>query len=54
MYNESMQILFKQTPTMKSKPLSHDKKHNKLLTYIGGEWYTKKILRHYHHVENRS
>ena len=30
---------FKQIPTMKSKPLSHDKKHQLILTYIGGAWY---------------
>ena len=30
---------------MKSKPLSHDKKHHKLLTYIGSHWYMKKMTK---------
>ena len=42
MNNESMKELFKQIPTMKSKPLSHNEKHQMLLTYIGGEWYMEK------------
>ena len=39
MYYEAKQFSFKQIPTVKSKPLSHDKKHLLLLTYIGGAWY---------------
>ena len=41
MYHEDMIDLFKQIPTMKSKPLSQDKNHQLILTYIGGSWYTK-------------
>ena len=33
--HEAMKLLFKQIPTMKSKPLSHDKKYQLFLTYIG-------------------
>ena len=36
MYHESMIELFKQIPTMKSKPLSQDQNHQLLLTNIGG------------------
>ena len=36
MSNKSMKKLFKQIPTMKSKPLSQDKKHQRLLTETGG------------------
>ena len=36
MYHEAMENLFKQIPTMKSKPLSYDKTHQKILTGIGG------------------
>ena len=39
MYHEAMKILFKKIPTNKSKPLSHNKKHQLLLTDIGGAWY---------------
>ena len=42
MYNKAMKKLFKKIPTMKSKPLSQDKKHQKLLTEIGGGWYMEK------------
>ena len=42
MYNKAMENLFKKIPTMRSKPLSHNKKHKKLLTYIGGGWYMEK------------
>ena len=31
--------------TMKSKPLSHDKKHQKLLPVIGGHWYMKEMTK---------
>ena len=30
---------------MKSKTLIHDKKHKKLLTDIGGEWYMKTMTK---------
>ena len=43
MYNEDMIELFKQIPTTKSKPLSQDRKHQLLLTDIGGVWNMKKI-----------
>ena len=45
MYNEAMKKLFKQIPTMKSKPLSHDKKDHKILIEIGGGWYMKKVTK---------
>ena len=34
-----MKKLFKQIPTMKSKPLSQDKKYQLPLTYIVSAWY---------------
>ena len=34
-----MKKLLKQIPTMKSKPLSHDKKYYLIITYIGGACY---------------
>ena len=37
--------MFKQIPTIKSKPLSQDKKHQKLLTKIDGGWYMEKITK---------
>ena len=43
MYHEDMIYLFKQMPTMKSKPLSQDKNHQLILTDIGGLWYMKKM-----------
>ena len=43
MYNEDMIELFKKIPTTKSKPLSQDRKHQLLLTDIGGVWNMKKI-----------
>ena len=39
MYKKDMKKLFKQIPTMKSKQLSQNKKHQKILTEIGGGWY---------------
>ena len=39
MCHEDMKFLFKQIPNMNSKPLSHDKKDQLILTDIGGEWY---------------
>ena len=39
MDHEAMKKLFKQIPTMKSKPISHDKKDQLLLTDIGGAYY---------------
>ena len=40
MYHDAMVELFKQIPTMKSKPLSQYKTHKLLLTYIAvtGSW----------------
>ena len=38
MYNKSMKKLLKQIPTMKSKPLSQYKKHQKILTEIDDGW----------------
>ena len=32
-------------PTMKSKSLSHNKNHKKLLTDIGGGWYIKTLTK---------
>ena len=32
MYNKAMKKFFKQIPTTKSKPLSHDKRNRKILT----------------------
>ena len=52
-YHEDMKNLFKQIPTIKSKPLSHNKKHQKLLTDIGGRLYMGKWLRDYHKLENK-
>ena len=42
MYHGAIKKLFKKTPTIKSKPLSHDKKHQKLLIDIGDHWYMEK------------
>ena len=39
MAHEAMKKLFKPIPTMKSKPLSHDKKYQLLLKYIGCACY---------------
>ena len=39
MAHEAMKKLFKQIPTMKSKPLSYNKKGQLLLTDIGCECY---------------
>ena len=41
-YHDAMVEFFKQIPTMKSKPLSQDKNHQFLLTYIGSLYYMKK------------
>ena len=40
-YNEAMKYFFKQIPTIKSKPLSHNKKLRIILTDIGCGWYMK-------------
>ena len=52
-YHEAMIELFKQIPTMKSRPLSQYKKHQFLLTDVGSSWYMKKLVRSYHHFKNR-
>ena len=39
MDHEAMKKLLKKTPTMKSKPLSQDKKHQLLFNDIGGACY---------------
>ena len=39
MDHEAMKKLFKKIPTMKSKPLSQDKKHQLLFNDIGGACY---------------
>ena len=43
MYHEAIKKSFKKIPTMKSKPLSHDKKNQKLQTDICGHWYVEKM-----------
>ena len=42
MYHKAMKKLFKNTNN-EIKPLSHKKKHQKILTDIGGHRYTEKI-----------
>ena len=41
-YNTSMKEMFKQIPTMITKPLSQQKKVQKLMIEIGGGWYMGK------------
>ena len=53
MYNKAMKKLFRKIPKMKLKPLSQDKKHQKLLTQSGVEWYMEILQRGYHHLGNR-
>ena len=48
-----MKKLFKQIPTNKCRPLSRDKKHQLLLADIGVEWYMKKLVIIYHHLEKK-
>ena len=41
-YHEATKTLLNKIPTMRSKPLSYNKKHHKLLTDIVGHWYMEK------------
>ena len=41
-YIIAMNEIFKQVPTTMNKPLSLKQKVQKLMTEIGGGWYTKK------------
>ena len=49
-----MRCLFKQTPTIKLKPLSQDKKDQTLLKEIGGSWYMEKLQRDYYHLDTEA
>ena len=54
MYHEAMVDLFKQIPTMISKPLTKDKKIQLILTDIGGARYMKKMIKKPPPLKNRS
>ena len=42
MYNKATKDMFKQIPTIMSKPLSPKQKVQKLMTEVGGGWYMEK------------
>ena len=42
MYNKAMKDMSKKIPTKMTEPLSQKEKVQKLMTEIGGGWYTKK------------
>ena len=52
MAHEAMKNMFKQIPTMKSKPLSHNKDHQLLLTYIGCACYLTHLAAWYYFIVN--
>ena len=41
-YCKAMKQMFKQIPTMMTKPLIQRQKFQKIMAEIGGGWYTKK------------
>ena len=48
-YINAMKEMFKKIPQTMSKALTTKQKFRKLMTDIGGGWYTEKVLRDYHH-----
>ena len=48
-YNKATKDMFKQIPTTMTKAIIPKQKVQKLMTEIGGGWYTGKLLREYQH-----
>ena len=44
-----MKEMFMQIPQNVEIALTPKEKIQKLMAYIGGEWYTRKVLEDYHH-----